>query len=60
MSSFLFFLNNLFMLLVTVHSVLSNVAKILYPELTFLSLYRIIKYYSFKNIFKKEVIIHAR
>ena len=47
------------MLLVTVHSVLSNVAKILYPELTFLSLYRIIKYYSFKNIFKKEVIIHA-
>ena len=34
--------------------------KILYPELTFLSLYRIIKYYSFKNIFKKEVIIHAR
>lgn len=37
----------------------SNVAKILYPELTFLSLYRIIKYYSFKNIFKKEVIIHA-
>ena len=45
--------------IVTVHSVLSNVAKILYPELTFLSLYRIIKYYSFKNIFKKEVIIHA-
>ena len=45
---------------ITVHSVLSNVAKILYPELTFLSLYRIIKYYSFKNIFKKEVIIHAR
>ena len=44
---------------ITVHSVLSNVAKILYPELTFLSLYRIIKYYSFKNIFKKEVIIHA-
>lgn len=44
---------------VTVHSVLSNVAQILYPELTFLSLYRIIKYYSFKNIFKKGVIIHA-
>ena len=44
---------------ITVHSVLSNVAKILYPELTFLSLYRIINYYSFKNIFKKEVIIHA-
>jgi len=44
---------------ITVHSVLSNVAKILYPELTFLSLYRIIKYHSFKNIFKKEVIIHA-
>ena len=42
-----------------VHSVHSNVAQILYPELTFLSLYRIIKYYAFKNIFKKEVIIHA-
>ena len=45
--------------MVTVHSVHSNVAQILYPELTFLSLYRIIKYYSFKNIFKKGVIIHA-
>ena len=49
----------LFTPFVTVHSVHSNVAQILYPELTFLSLYRIIKYYSFKNIFKKGVIIHA-
>ena len=49
----------IFFLIYYLSEILSDPAKILYPELTFLFLYRIIQYSSKKYFLKKEVIIHA-